>query len=57
MTGGAGRRRASTIPAAISTPPAICSAVIVSDSRITAKIAATNGCRFVASVARAAPIR
>ena len=46
VTGGEGRRRASRMPARISTPPATCIAVIDSDSRITAKIAATNGCRF-----------
>ena len=37
---------------AISTPPAIWTMSIVSPSRTTAQIAAANGCRFVASVAR-----
>jgi hypothetical protein len=45
------------MPTATSTPPATWTALIDSPSRITAKIAATNGCRFVASVARAGPIR
>jgi len=57
VTGGAGRRRASRIPAAIRRPPATWIAVIDSESRMTAKITATNGCRLAASVARAAPIR
>ena len=51
------RRRAPRIPTAISSPPTICTTSIVSPSRTTAKSAATNGCRFVASVAREAPIR
>ncbi len=44
------------MPPPISTPPATCSAVIRSESRTSAKTAATNGCRFAISVAREGPI-
>ena len=39
------------------TPPTACSADIDSERSTSAKIAATNGCRFATRVAREAPIR
>ena len=51
------RRRTTRIPSAISTPPAIWSTTSGSERRMTASTAATNGCRFAASVALFAPIR
>ena len=48
----AARAARSAIPAKISTPPAISSACSDSESRISAKSTAKNGCRFAKSDAR-----